>query len=337
MEEKVMKFASAVCITAIALFSLLAIPLRLAAQEQSRTQTFQGKNGRIVWKGFLFADFSTSAILSAEPDGSDVQQLTSPDAGVFDDLPKWSPDGSKIIFERDFPNNGVIDEINADGTGLHEIGECVAAGECIANGSPGYSPNGKEITFLKVLGTDPNNLTSITIWTMNADGTNPRPVTKQKIDRSGDGEPAWSPDGKQIAFTRFSVARNAQALFLIHPDGTGLHRLTKWAINAGGADWSPNGRLITFESYRDCCNGNISQVYTIRTDGSGKMRQLTSIGRNIEPGWSPSGKEIVFAHQPGTGSNQFADIYKMNADGTGIVPIITTDLWESEPEWGTHP
>jgi Tol biopolymer transport system component len=334
MKEKVMKFARAACITAIALFSLLAIPLRLAAQEQSRTQTFHGKNGRIVWKGFVFADFTQSAIYSAKHDGTDAMQLTFPDTGVSDDLPKWSPDGSKISFERDFPNNGAIEEINADGTGLHGIGKCVA-GECIANAAPDYSPDGQTIVFVKVLGSDVNNLTNINIWTMNADGTNPRPVTKQKLDRSGDSEPAWSPDGKLIAFTRFSVARNAQALFLIHPDGTGLQRLTEWAINAGGADWSPNGKLIVFQSYRDCCFV-VSQVYTIHPDGSG-LHKLTSIGRNIEPGWSPNGKKIVFAHQPGKGANQFADIYEMNADGTGIVPIITTDLWESEPEWGTHP
>ena len=252
----------------------------------------------------------------------------------MDDLPKWSAKGSKIIFERDFPNNGVIEEMNWNGDGLHDVGQCVV-GKCIANGNPDYSPDGKQIVFEKVLGSDPNNPTSITVWIMNADGTHPHSLTKEKIDRAADSEPSWSPDGTQIAFTRFSVAKSAQALFLIHPDGTSLRRLTEWSINGGGADWSPHGTLIVFESYRDCCNGHVSQVYTIHPDGSG-MHQLTSVGRNIEPGWSPNGKKIVFAHQPGTGSNQFADVYEMNADGSDIVPIITTDLWESEPEWGTH-
>jgi Tol biopolymer transport system component len=306
------------------------------AQEQPQTPTFPGKNGRIVWKGFVFADFTTSAIYSAKHNGTDVKQLTFPDTGVEDDLPKWSPDGSKIIFERDLPDRAAIEEIKWDGDGIHEIGKCTA-GKCIGNGNPDYSPDGKKITFVKVLGSDPNNPTGITLWTMNADGTSPVQLTKQKIDRSADFEPSWSPNGKQIAFTRFSVARNAQALFLIHPDGTGLQRLTKWGINAGGADWSLDGSLIIFESYRDCCTGHISQVYTIRTDGSGTMHRLTSIGRNIEPGWSPDGKKIVFAHQPGKGANQFADVYEMDANGKNIVPIITTDLWESEPEWGTNP
>ena len=293
------------------------------------------KNGRIVWKGFVFADFSTSAIYASDADETDVQQLTFPDAGTEDDLPKWSPDGSRIVFERGFPTGLpalVIEGMKWDGTGLHEIGDC--SGNCLGNLGPDYSPSAAEIAFDKVLGTDADHATNENIWVMNADGTNPRQLTKETIDQAADVEPAWSPDGKWIAFTRQTPT--AQALFLIRPDGTGLHRLTKWFINAGGADWSPDGKLIAFESYRDCCAGHVSQVYTISTEGSGTMHQLTSDGRNIEPGWSPNGKKIVFAHQPGKGPNQFADIYEMNADGTDIVTIITTDLWESEPEWGTH-
>ena len=146
---------------------------------------------------------------------------------MLDDLPKWSPDGSKIIFERDFPNNGVIEEISWDGTGLHELGECVM-GNCIANGGPDYSPDGQQIVFVKILGSDANHPTSFNIWTMNADGTNPHQVTQENGNIAGDGEPSWSPDGEWIAFGRFSNAKNAQAIFLIHPDGTGIHRVTKF-------------------------------------------------------------------------------------------------------------
>jgi dipeptidyl aminopeptidase/acylaminoacyl peptidase len=227
-----MKSARVVYVTSITLLTILtviAIPLRLVAQERPDTPAFPGKNGRIVWKGFVFADFSTSAIYSAKHDGSDVQQLTSPDPGLQDDLPKWSPDGSKIIFDHATPDTGVIREMNWDGTGLHEVGKCVV-GKCIAQGNADYSPDGKKVVFIKVLGSH-GTITSIGVWIMNADGTNPRQLTKP--ENSADSEPAWSPDGKQIAFTRANGT--AQALFLVHPDGKGLHRLTKWFINAGGA------------------------------------------------------------------------------------------------------
>ena len=169
---------------------------------------------------------------------------------------------SVTLFERGFPNGlEIIEEINRNGTGLHKVGKCVV-GKCVANLGPDYSPSGDKIAFDKVLGSDPDHVTNENIWVMNADGTDPRQLTKEKIDRAADFEPSWSPDGTQIAFTRFSVAMNAQAISLIHPDGTGLHRLTKWFINAGGADWSPDGKLIIFESYRDCCNGHISQAFT---------------------------------------------------------------------------
>ena len=65
--------------------------------------TTHGKNGRIAWKGFPQAgDFNWSAIYAANPDGSHRVQLTHPADGIVDDLPDWSPDGSKILFERMF-------------------------------------------------------------------------------------------------------------------------------------------------------------------------------------------------------------------------------------------
>src|SRR5437016_4960597 len=102
-------FKAAICTALITGFAALAV-VPMAARQQPRMPTFHGKNGRIVWKGFVFADFTTSAIYTSAPNGKDIQQLTFPDTGIEDDLPKWSPDGSKIICERSI-NGEVIEEM----------------------------------------------------------------------------------------------------------------------------------------------------------------------------------------------------------------------------------
>jgi len=338
-----MKCATLRWITGMTLYVLLVIPIFAHAQERTAPATVSGSNGRIAWKGFLSPDFTTSAIFSAEPGGSDVQQLTFPDPGVGDDLPDWSPDGSAIVFTRNFPNVGQIYRVNADGSGITQIGDCT--GDCFGNDGPTYSPDGEKIAFLKFIGPvlPDGTISDAGIWIMNANGTDPVQITQKKLPTtSEDHQPAWSPNGMQLVFTRINTTAQPagqQAIFTINLDGSHAHRITPWRLNGGGADWSPDGREIVFQSFRDCCPGHTSQIYSVHPDGS-NLRQLTSEGenggKNIEPDWSPDGKKIVFAHQPGTGPFGFADIYEMNANGSDIVPIIHQDLWESEPDWGTR-
>ena len=297
------------------------------------------RNGRIAWKGFLQPDFGTSAIFSAEPGGSDVRQLTFPADGVLDDRPDWSPDGSSILFERDTPEADAINQIDADGSGLTEIGDCT--GGCLGNDNPSYSPDGAKIAFLKVFGpflADPDRAAAVGVWVMNADGSGASQLTQLLLPTtSEDHEPTWSPDGTRIVFTRLNTLaspKGMQALFVMHSDGSHVRRLSPWGLNAGAADWSPDGQLIVFQSCREGCPGRTSQVLTVHPDGT-HLAKLTAEGRNIEPSWSPDGRRIVFGHQPGVGSNAFADLYEMDADGSNPMPVVQTDLWESEPNWGT--
>src|SRR3954470_24391138 len=73
----------------------------LAAVATSRTAAAVGVNGRIAWKSFASVERAWS-IYAANPDGSHRRRLTHPAAGVHDDLPDWSPDGSHVLFERIF-------------------------------------------------------------------------------------------------------------------------------------------------------------------------------------------------------------------------------------------
>ncbi len=301
------------------------------------------RTGRIAWKGFPRpGDESSSAIYAANPDGSHRRRLTHPAAGIVDDLPDWSPDGSHILFERLFnPTSNqptVADEIMriaADGGGLRQIGACT--GVCVGNDDPQYSPDGQRIVFTRAMRVKGTSSLEAGVWLMDANGGHLHEIDRPIPGRSEDHEPAWSPDGKQIVFTRLNdstAPRGKQALFIIDSTGGDARQITPWSLNAGGANWSPDDSRIVFQSYRDCSCSETSQVYTVRIDGSGLTR-LTNVGRNIEPNWSPDGKRIIYAHEPGAGSDHLPDLWVMDSTGTRKKALVQTDLWESEPDWGT--
>ena len=309
-----------------------------------RSSAAAGTNGRIAWKSFAQVN-GTWSIYAANPDGSHPQRLTHPAAGVHDDLPDWSPDGSTILFDRIFQPEGnnlptVADEVmrvNADGTGLRQIGACT--GDCVVNDDPQYSPDGSRIVYTRLMHVGPKRSLVLGVWVMSSTGRNTRQITQLSVPAtSEDHEPAWSPDGKSIVFTRVNDAAKPagqQAVFVVGSRGGVPRRITPWKLNAGGANWSPDGSKILIQSYRDCPCSETSQVYTVAPDGSGLTR-LTAGGRNIEPNWSPKGDEIIYAHQPSTGATQ-PDLWVMDASGKSKHPIVRTTLWDSEPDWGTAP
>src|SRR5439155_6353674 len=124
-----------------------------ASLAASATATAPGANGPIAFARDATArdDPNTAQIFARDPDGSE-RQLTHFSGGAV--RPAWSPDGSRIAFERWFPPNHP-DEIyvmNADGSGLKALlmKGCRAIPHCLSDDQPTYSPDGKRIVFQRV-------------------------------------------------------------------------------------------------------------------------------------------------------------------------------------------
>ncbi|MFJ8629088.1 hypothetical protein ACIRD3_40420 [Kitasatospora sp. NPDC093550] len=205
---------------------------------------------------------------------------------------------------------------------------------------PDWSPDGTAVVFDR---TDPQT-GAARLWTVAASGDDAHQIS-QLCDASGGGAdcanederaPAYSPDGKQLAFSRswgaLDPAGNNQTqysdLYLMSPDGTDVQRLTfltndkPYSGSVSNPSWSPDGKQLTFE-YRTSATGqpaNSRAIYVVSADGTG-LRQLTpwELRAGDRADWSPDGTRILFTTYPaGPDNAPGGGIYTIHPDGTAI-------------------
>jgi Tol biopolymer transport system component len=289
------------------------------------TATTPGADGFV-----LFAkDVGGYQLFRVRPDGSGERRLTRVKGDAVH--PDWSPDGRRIAVEVDHRNEKPqicsIALMNADGSGLTDLG---AGSGC--DYQPSFTPDGDQILFGHF---DPEAETE-RLMIMDADGSGRRELDlpwKRGVD-----DPNSSPDGRWITFVRIKELEKRQAIFRVHPDGSGLKRLTpfRWEV-AIKHDWSPDGKLIVLTTNADFVRPDASaNMVTIRPSGKLVTRVTRFKGgdENAFAGsFSPSGKRIVFRHEDG----EKAGLASVDLKGRHLRQI--TPLGPQPPrfiDWGTH-
>ncbi len=196
-------------------------------------------------------------LYTANPDGGDVRPL-APAPGSYNAEATISKDGWMVFTST---RDGDLDlyKMRLDGTGLTRL-----------TSTPGYdggaffSADGKRIVwrasrpapgqelddYRALLAKKLVRPRKLEIWVMNADGTDPHPVTSLGAASFG---PFFHPDGRRIVFA--SNVRDPRGedfdLYLVNDDGTGLEQLTTYPGFDGFPMFSPDGRKLVFASNRN--------------------------------------------------------------------------------------
>lgn len=239
--------------------------------------------------------------------------------------PRFAFDGSKLVYFGGNPPD--IYTIRPDGSEHFRVVKARSA----TDAWPTISPDGSKIVFVRwfesrTFGGGCGCYRNLVI--INADGTG----IQRLLEMPGEDhvDPAWSPDGSKIAFSREAPAGSDQYdLFTIQPNGKGMTRLTNTpGRNEFHPAWSPDGTKITFDNrtggripvHGPPPAGVAREIWVMNANGGGVKKLTDNQQGDILPWFSPDGTQIYFSRYSGTSW----DIMVMPAAGGKAVPFRAT-------------
>lgn len=174
------------------------------------------------------------------------------------------------------------------------------------------------------------------IFTISPDGRELRQLTSGVYGEIN-VQPAWSPDGTQIAFVSNRNGGDVE-IYLMDAMGEKPQRLTFQEGEDSEPAWSPDGSKIAYVHGDDpSVNGYINSapcyrpnIYLMSADGSNQLR-LTEKGENTDPAWSPDGTRILFSSKQEEGIN--FDLYILNLSDGELLRLTHSLTAEAEPAW----
>jgi TolB protein len=191
-----------------------------------------------------------SDIWTINVDGTGLTRVTHDNGNDF--APDWSPDGAKLAFEG---GGGGYDiwTVDPDGSGLSRLTD-----DPEADIDPSWSPDGSKIAFSsrrdQPATSGCGSTCNFEIYVMNADGSGEARLTN---DPATDQQPAWSPDGEKIAFSRFNCSDSScdGHIYAIDGNGSGAVAVTSGPAFDSAPDWQalPGPRREDYKNQAQFC------------------------------------------------------------------------------------
>jgi Tol biopolymer transport system component len=219
--------------------------------------------------GYVWAIYPDYEIYTSTPDGKNIKNLTN--SPGYDAEATVSPDGKKIIFTSERDGDLELYSMDINGKNVKRL-----TFEPGYDGGAFFSPDSKKIVYRGSHPTDPALVqrdkdllkrhlivpTVFEVWTMNADGSDKRQVTKLN---TASFAPYFTPDGKKIIFCTNYFATDPKKrnfdLALINVDGTGIERVTYNESFDGFPMFSPDGKKLVFASNRNDAKQGDTNVF----------------------------------------------------------------------------
>jgi Tol biopolymer transport system component len=197
-----------------------------------------------------------------------------------------------------------------------------------------YAGPGHDLAF-----TAPTPDLKLGIYVLSADGS--------RVTLLTDGsEPAWSPDGQQMAFTRYDGPYPlSPRIYVMNADGSGLRLLTVGSRTGSLPAWSPDGQQISLVT-----NGSSDfdpaprppRIFVVNRDGSAGRAITPELSENRSTAgpdrlsWSTDGSVIAYGIQDPRPDVRNHPLVIANADGSGVRAFFVTatgDFPAREPSW----
>ena len=272
----------------------------------------------------------SSRLFTISASGGDLVPLTVPaqdpwGIAEFDSSPRWSPDGRSVAFIRTVTNNPrgqlvrqEIWTVPAGGGDARQVTNLTADRAFRTNFA--WSGDGGELVYSRALLFNRSGVLSV-----RPDGT--------KVSRLAPGarEPAFSPDGRSIAFIADASPSlpDSGELFVMRSDGSGVRQLTRSVGGERSPSWSPDGSRIVFNRFTR--GPNSLTLHTIRADGTGLTLLPAASGGYTEPAWSPDGGTIAVVRG--------GELITMDENGSRprLVPgLAGRGRYVSDPAWSPN-
>ncbi|MEP7168935.1 MAG: hypothetical protein ABI855_06145 [Bacteroidota bacterium] len=231
--------------------------------------------------------------------------------------PRWSPDGSSIVFESSRDGKSSIYTISPDGRDLKKITDTI-----FNYGQPSWSPDGKHLVYY-------GSNHPMQLFTNSWNGGEQQQLPTPGFDAY---EPTWSLQDK-IAFDSRAIGQTPNDIALMNADGTGFTKLTKdEKYECSSPQWSPDGKKILFQRsiairkpWKEITREEMRQknksgeIMIMNTDGTGISILLSNLEGEVAPLWSKDGEMIYYL----TKQDTIPVLYSMMVDKNKPEPVLT--------------